>query len=301
LSQRISGDSRPKQFCRFFGGKSLLSHTRDRIAPMFRDDRILFALAGSHEQFYREELEGVDDKRRVVQPSNRGTAVAMAVCLQRIVQQDEDAIVAFFPSDHHYSDGAAFRRGIESGFLTMEEYPESVLLLGAQARYPEVEYGWIQPGRTLVDSCTHPLYRVARFWEKPAPDRAEELRQKGCLWNTFVMVGLAAAFLELLQATVPGLLQSLDRGSDVQLDQLYDGIAPIDFSRSVLARMPERLIVQRDAASGWTDFGSPARVVDVLSRQSTRPEWLVSSHNGPEIPILSPATPAYGPINHAGT
>src|SRR4051794_9830244 len=77
LTNRISGDSRPKQFCRFFGEKSLLTHTRERIAPLFSEDQSLFALARTHERFYREELSGVDRHRLIVQPANRGTAVAI--------------------------------------------------------------------------------------------------------------------------------------------------------------------------------------------------------------------------------
>jgi mannose-1-phosphate guanylyltransferase len=199
LTRRISGDSRPKQFCEFFGGRSLLAHTRDRIAPVFSEDRTLFALARAHEPFFRVGLGDVHPDRRVVQPANRGTAVAMALCLQFIVQRDEGALVAFFPSDHHYSSCSAFRESVESGLRLIEEYPHSVLVFGAEARYPEVEYGWIQRGRVLVDSPTHPLYRVAHFWEKPALRRAEALQKRGCLWNTFVTIGSAGAFLELTQ------------------------------------------------------------------------------------------------------
>src|ERR1700733_1622970 len=81
LTQWIAGDSRPKQFCQFFGGKSLLNHTQDRIAPLFSEDRTLFALAASHQRFYRDQLAEVHDRNQVVQPANRGTAVAMALCL----------------------------------------------------------------------------------------------------------------------------------------------------------------------------------------------------------------------------
>ena len=67
-----------------------------------------------------------------------------------------------------------------------------------------------------------------------------------------------------MQATVPHLTRLLDGKPD--LDQIYDKIASVDFSKSVLTRVPERLVVMRDAASGWTDLGSPRRVVDVLSQ-----------------------------------
>jgi mannose-1-phosphate guanylyltransferase len=160
----------------------------------------------------------------------------------------------------------------------MAEYPQNVLIVGAEARYPEVEYGWIQPGRTLVDALANPLLRVSRFFEKPTARRAEALHRRGCLWNTFVTIGLAAAFLELLQATVPHLTRSLGvRSAYSRLDQIYDSIEPIDFSKAVLARMPGRLVVMRDAASGWTDLGSPSRVIDVLTRAGARPSWLDST------------------------
>jgi mannose-1-phosphate guanylyltransferase len=277
LTRLIAGDSRPKQFCPLFDGKSLLTHTRERIAPVFDEDRILFALARAHQPFYREQLAEVEDWRKVIQPANRGTAVAMALCLRTIAQRDEDAVVAFFPSDHHYLNCVEFRKSVESALCRIKEYPHCLLLLGAEARYPEVEHGWIQPGRTLVDAQVSPLQRVSRFWEKPTLECARELQKRRCLWNTFVVIGSVAAFLEALQTTVPHLTRSLEvRSAHRRLDQLYDTLAPIDFSKAVLARIPERLVVQRDAASGWTDLGSPHRVIEVLSRHGVRPPWLAS-------------------------
>ena len=276
LTRRISGDSRPKQFCEFFGGKSLLAHTRDRIAPVFHEERTLFVLTQAHEAFYRPELGDVQPERRVVQPENRGTAVAMALCLELIAQQDENALVSFFPSDHDYADCSAFRESVESGLRMIEEYRHCLLIFGAEARYPEIEYGWIEPGPALVDSVVHPLHRVSRFWEKPALEHAAVLRRRGCLWNTFVTIGLARTFLELLSVAVPEVTRSFAVQSvNYQLDGIYANIPRADFSRSVLTKMPERLVVLGDAASGWTDFGSPRRVVDVLSRHGVTPSWLV--------------------------
>jgi mannose-1-phosphate guanylyltransferase len=173
LTYRIAGDARPKQFCHFFGGKSLLGHTRERIGPLFDDERTLFVLSRAHETYYRPELAEVPARNTVIQSANRGTATALALCLHVIAQQDEDALVSFFPSDHYYSNSSAFHESIESGLRLIKEYPDCILVVGAEARYPEVEYGWIQPGRTLVDSLANPLLRVSRFWEKPALKRAE--------------------------------------------------------------------------------------------------------------------------------
>ncbi len=81
--------------------------------------------------------------------------------------------------------------------------------------------------------------------------------------------------MELLHATVPRITRLLeDSFMNGQIDQLYGRIEPVDFSRAVLTQMPGRLVVLRDAASGWTDFGSPRRVMDVLLSQGIRPPWL---------------------------
>ncbi len=274
LAYRLSGDRKPKQFCHFFGGKSLLGHTRDRIAPLFLQDRTLFMLTRTHENFYREELAGVSKQRLMIQPANRGTALAFALCLCSIAERDEDAIVTFLPSDHYYSCCSSFQESVASGLRLIDEYPDSLLIMGAEARYPEVEYGWIQPGRTLVESRVNPLQRVSRFWEKPELKRAQLLHHRGCLWNTFITMGRVGAFLELLDATVPELMGALRRSiRQNAVDRLYDSVTPVDFSQAVLTRAPERLVVLRDT-SGWTDLGNPRRVAEVLLHQGMQLPWL---------------------------
>jgi mannose-1-phosphate guanylyltransferase len=139
LTVKISGDSRPKQFCRIFGTTSLLGQTRERLRPAFRRDRELFVVTRAHEEFYREDLRNVDDSRIIIQPRNRGTGVAITLALLRILQRDENSVVAFFPCDHHYSDDKAFASTIRAATSYARQYPESIILLGAEARYPEVE------------------------------------------------------------------------------------------------------------------------------------------------------------------
>src|SRR5689334_10571197 len=94
LSLLVSGDRRPKQFCEFFGGKSLLTHTRERLHPLFLDNRTLFALNQAHRMYYRRELSDVGSSQKLVQPSNRGTATAMALAVLEIMKRDPDCTIA---------------------------------------------------------------------------------------------------------------------------------------------------------------------------------------------------------------
>ena len=301
LTCKIAGDSRPKQFCPIFGGRSLLAHTRERLCSVFREDQTMFVVTRDHETFYRDELSDADASRVVAQPLNRGTGVAIIVALLRVLQSDADAIVAFFPSDHYFADGAAFAATVQSAIGFASKRPESLILIGAEPRSPEVEYGWIEPGAPVADAGRTPLLGVRRFWEKPPLAKARALMRAGGLWNTFVTVGHAGAFLKLLCSTIPAAVAQI-AGALLRddLESAYCDMGTVDFSKDVLSLEPRRLLVIPDAASGWTDLGNPGRVIETLVQNQIVPEWLREMHRS-HIPAAddSSLAPALQTAGHA--
>jgi len=281
LTLHIAGDSRPKQFCSIFDGESLLTQTRARLESLFDADRELFVVTRAHEMYYSEELRSVNDSCILPQPLNRGTGVAAALALLHILQRDADALVVFVPSDHYYSDGEAFGLAIRSAISAAEQYRDSIVLLGAEAHYAEVEYGWIELGSAISDEPLQ-LLRVNRFWEKPSLPHAQALLRHGCLWNTFVTVGQASTFLDVLCSRIPNVVLSINNAlAENQLEAVYRLLPGVDLSREVLVPQPHRLLAVRDKTSGWADLGSPSRVMDILVRNNIQPAWLRG------LPVLS--------------
>jgi len=278
LTLKIAGDSRPKQFCSIFGEKSLLAQTRARLESIIHADRELFVVTRTHETYYRVELQNVDDSRIIPQPLNRGTGVAVSLALLHILERDANAVVVFVPCDHYYSDAEAIGRSIRAAISGAEKYPDSIVLVGAKAYYPEVEYGWIELD-TAISHATVPLLRVNRFWEKPSLPQAQALLLRGCLWNTFVTVGHANAILDLVCSQVPDVVLSLSKSlADNELDAAYRLMPTVDFSCQVLAPQPHRLLAVSDTTSGWADLGSPTRVIDIMTRNKIQPAWLCDGH-----------------------
>jgi mannose-1-phosphate guanylyltransferase len=215
--------------------------------------------------YYRRDLADVSSTQQLVQPSSRGTAPAIALAVLEIIGWDPESTIALFPSDHHYRENSVFQATIDRALQLARICRDRVLIIGAPATYPEVEYGWIQPGPIVLQSRLSVLQGVSRFCEKPNLVQARASQNGGCLWNTFVTIGSGEAFLGLLGATVPHLLAAIgDWFSAPDLGRIYREIEPIDFSKDVLSAAPERLLVLRDGPSGWTDFGSPQRAMDVL-------------------------------------
>jgi len=195
------------------------------------------------------------------------------VALAHILQRDPDSVVVLVPCDHYYSDDEGFERAIRSIISSAEQYPDAVVLLGAEARYAELEYGWIEVG-TAISETPIPLFRVTRFWEKPSLSKAQELLRRGCLWNTFVTAGRASTLLEVLCAAVPNVVLAINRAlADDDIEGVYPALPAVDLSREVFAAQPHRLLTVRDAASGWADLGSPSRIMEVLGRSNIHPAW----------------------------
>jgi mannose-1-phosphate guanylyltransferase len=288
LTVRIVGDHRPKQFCPIIGSESLLSQTRARLDPLFSGDRQVFVVSCAHERYYSGELADAKDSLVIAQPMNRGTAIAITVALVQIMQADPDAVIGLFPCDHYYSDDESFRSIVRSAAAGAERFPRSLVIVGAEADHPETEYGWIEPGPTVLQTQANPLYRVNRFWEKPALPQARALLQSGCLWNTFVTVGSAVAFLELLCSEVPEVVLSVTRAlADKELAPTYARLPNLDFSRDILAVQAKRLLVLRNSGSGWTDLGSPDRVLGLFASHLNQPAWATQPHRcSPRVPTL---------------
>jgi mannose-1-phosphate guanylyltransferase len=275
LTVRIVGDDRPKQFCPIVGAESLLRQTRARLDPLFSGDRQVFVVSYAHERYYSKELADAKDSLVIAQPMNRGTAVGMIAALVQIMQADPDAVVGFFPCDHYYSDDESFRSTVRSATSCAEQFPGSLVIVGAEAEYAEIEYGWIEPGLAVLEAQAKPLCRVNRFWEKPALPQARTLLHSGCLWNTFITIGCAATFLELVCSEVPDVVLSITRAlAEKDLATTYARLRSVDFSRDILVHQANRLLVLRDAASGWADLGSPSRVIGLLAKKINQPAWL---------------------------
>jgi mannose-1-phosphate guanylyltransferase len=281
LTRQITGDERPKQFCRVIGDETLLHQTRRRVSRMIMPRQTLLVMTAAHECYYADQVAGVPPPSLVIQPKNKGTAAAVVYSLMRLRHISPRAVVAFFPSDHHFSNEEALVAHMEVAFHAAEGHPKQVILLGIVPERPEASYGWIEPGTTLANLPVGMISQVRRFWEKPAEAHAAALMRSGCLWNSFVMVGAVDGFLDLVRRTVPDLIESFETIRPALLTpqepdavgKVYSGLRQISFCDAVLSASSTDLAVVRGSGLGWSDVGEPERVFSVLRRKGVESSW----------------------------
>jgi mannose-1-phosphate guanylyltransferase len=297
LTRLLAGDDRPKQFCAVLGGRTLLEETRGRLARSVGPARTLVVVTERHARFFRPALADAPPGAAVVQPQGRGTAPAILYGLLRVAHREPGAAVVLLPSDHYVSDDAAFMRHVDAAFAAVERRPDRVVLLGVEPDRPEVEYGWIEPGPSLLTVPGPSPWEVAavrRFWEKPGPEAARTLLARGCLWNCFVVVARAATLLDAIAAAAPALagafaslrpwLGTPEEAAAARA--LYAALPATDFSREVLTAQAARLAVLPVRGLEWNDLGEPGRVRATRARRPAAwPPGAVPARDPARVPV----------------
>jgi mannose-1-phosphate guanylyltransferase len=285
MTRAITGDNRPKQFVPVIGGSTLLNQTRRRVALSIESSRTMIVVTEKHRRFYESLADDISPDLLLEQPVNKGTAPAILYALLRIATRSPKAVVALFPSDHFFADDEEFMSHIDVAIDAVEIQPSTVLLLGITPTTPEAEYGWIEPQPSILASAQKSITRVRKFWEKPSLNLATSLMDRGCLWNSFVMVGCVDALLKMIRAAMPEMYSAFAAitpafetpNEHKALTTLYSHIEDSNFSHQVLAVRPEDLMVMRVGDVGWSDLGEPNRVLSALARMGVQSELAISA------------------------
>jgi mannose-1-phosphate guanylyltransferase len=247
------GERVPKQFCTFFGDRSMLAWTIERALRIAPAERVLVSLSEKHRALFEPELARYPGVRGVAQAENRGTAAGVLLPILAVAGEDPDALVAVLPSDHHLAAEAVFVESIGRACAHARAWPLRLILLGVTPTEESPDYGWIVPARRREGAVHH----VGGFVEKPCLPLARSLMAKGALWNTFVMVGAARTFRQAFARSLPELVARCT-------DPASASIPIHDCSRDVLEQRVDMLSVLPVPPCGWADIGTPERLQAAL-------------------------------------
>ncbi len=280
--RRVLGTERAKQFCRFVGRRTMLRHTWDRALRLVDPARIVTIITTGQEGDLEERPPRGVPGTLLVQPENKETAPGLILPLLWIARRSPTATVVVFPADHFIWEENTFAEHVRTAIRAAGERADRVTLLGVEADAAETDYGWILPGELLPAVPPAELSTVWRFWEKPDRETAVDLFARGCLWNTMIMAGRLEAYLGLVAAQIPWMVEPLDAvvdclgvpGKTRTAAAIYASIPPTNFSRAILVPGVAKLMVLAARGVTWSDWGDAGRIVRTLGRFDRRPAWL---------------------------
>ncbi len=273
--ERRFGRRIPKQYCCLLGKRSMLEHTLERLNKITPASRTLTVIGTHHADFAFPQLANRSD-HVFRQPSSRDTGVALYVALAMIKRWAPNAIVTITPADHYVAPAARYVERVQVARGVARRMREKVVILGVQPTEADPELGYLSLGPQLTE--VPEVRQLVGFVEKPTMVVAQELRERGALWNTMVTCGSVDALWELGRAGEPQLLDILDSfvplvgtaDEEDAIQYIYRAYLPVSFSRDILERSPGRLCALELSGVDWSDWGKPERIENVIALRQSR-------------------------------
>ncbi len=259
-----------KQVLRFFGERTLIQQTVDRLTPVIPPENIWVVTNELLQPEIRSQLPDVPKRQIIAEPAQRNTAPCIALAAQVLHDLDPEAVLGVFPADHLILKEARFRNFVKAAYRAAEQ--SRVVVLGIQPRWAETGYGYIEFPKSAKPGSTDAV-PVASFREKPDPKTAKKFVERGnFFWNAGMFFWSAKTVLELMRKHQPktatllaGLPSFKNKNFAAKLDEAYPLCENISVDYAIIEKAQEVSGIALDDI-GWNDVGSWEAVYDLAEK-----------------------------------
>jgi len=267
----ISRDTRPKQLLKFFGDKTLLEMTLDRLEGVVPRDHIVVLTNRQQEAAVRELLKDLPAENIIAEPEKRDTAPAIALGVGWVVARDPTATMMVLPADHLIRDVGEYRRMLDAAARAAEAAC-SLITIGIKPTWPCPSYGYIERGQRAspLGVSDAVVYEVTRFREKPNPDLAEHFISQGNFtWNAGMFIWTIPAIFSELSRHCPPLadfISELRNSKDfaATVSRQFGKLPKLSIDYALMERASR--VLNLEATFDWDDVGNWTSVGHYLDK-----------------------------------
>lgn len=266
-----SRKNQPKQLQALVSQDSLIRETFDRLLLVTSKDKIIVSTTPEYADEIKTHLPDLLPDNLIIEPYPMGTAAACALVSKIISLKDPEAIVSFFPSDHHIKSPDKFAATLKFAEKVCRKHPGHILTIGLKPTKADTGLGYIEMGSQIDAEADLTAKEVARFVEKPDQKTADKYLASGkYLWNAGMFVWTTKHIISLFAKHLPGTTKVLDAIAkdygttdyDPTLKNLYKEVDNISIDYGIMEK--EKAIIVIPADFGWSDIGNWGTLLDVV-------------------------------------
>lgn len=254
----LSGDEYPKYLLRPDGQDTLLELAYKRAHQCTGVDNIIVVTAAAQTEAVRRALPALPTANLCIEPSRRDTAAAISFGCKVISRRDPEADVLVLPADTLLEPESALANAVLRASAAVG-FESAIHVFGVKPRHAEGGFGYIDCGDPVGDGVS----AVHSFVEKPGA-RAQELLERGFLWNVGCFLFRLTTFDRELAAHLPGhssRLKPAEPGEVLPAD--YDALESISIDYGLMEKASNLRVCE--VAAEFDDIGT----WDALLRRGT--------------------------------
>jgi len=266
----LSRHDRPKQLLELLDKRTLYRMAVDRLLPLMQAESIVVLTIRDLVPGLQEETPEIPVKNFLLEPSPRGNAAAIGLAALRLIERDEQAVMACLTADHVIRDERRFRQLLLAAYEAAVK--GSLVTLGIEPDSPDPTYGYIHRAEKAGVFAGMQAYRVAEFKEKPARELAEQYMASGeYSWNSGMFVWKAQSVLDEIERQMPKLAAALLEirgalGTESE-QQVIEGVWPtldkLSIDYGIMEGAQDVLMIPAQDL-GWYDVGDWSRLFQLL-------------------------------------
>lgn len=267
----LSRQSRPKQSLKLIGERTMFQHAVDRLAPLFPPERIFVVTNAALAEILRPQAPDIPPANFLLEPVGRDSAPAAGLAAITLLHADPDAVMVMLTADHFIVDTAGFRAALAAAHEVAGD--GTIVTLGIRPAFPATGYGYIHLGEAQVMVDGLPVYRAARFVEKPDRPTAERFLEDGrYVWNSGMFIWRADRLMREFAIQQPESYTALQRiaaglGTPRQAEVLaaeWPNVRKISIDYGIMEHAEQVSVIPIEI--GWSDIGDWSSLLDVLPR-----------------------------------
>lgn len=264
----LSRPNRPKQLLKLtHPERTLLAEAVDRLEGLIPKERVFIA-TGRHLLNPIQEAGLVPPENVLAEPGKRNTAgcliYAAAQCLHRFGDEALRLTLTITPADHRVGDVPRFQEVLRTAWKAVEQAPV-LAAIGIAPTRTETGYGhMLVDSNTLLYGSTAdlPVYRVAKYREKPSPKEIEDFLAGGRpYWNSGIFCWRLGTFLDELRRVEPAMERvvhevaaGLRAGDEQAVNESFQRLKDISIDYALMEKAGALVMVCGDFP--WDDVGA---------------------------------------------
>lgn len=253
----LSTPEKPKQFLSFWGGRTFIQQTYDRISNLVPSSNIYIATNKRYVRHVKRQLPDIPIRNIIGEPEKKNTAPCIAYASTVISERDREAVMVVLPSDHVITDEREFRKIIERAvYIAIAR--DVLVTLGIRPTWPSDCYGYIRMGQMIEDDPDGQWHVniVDEFIEKPSVHKAEMyVRDDRFVWNSGMFIWKVSLILAEIERHLPAMRRLLDKYLDrSEIGDFFHEVEGISIDYGVMEK--SRRVVTIPCNIGWSDIGT---------------------------------------------
>ena len=252
-----STESKPKQFLKLFGDKTMIQMTYDRMNKLVPKENIFIVTNDRYIDLVKEQLPDIEDLNIIAEPYSKNTAPCILLSTLYINNIYKEANIVCVSSDSFIAKEDKFLKIVSKANDFINEEKKAIVTLGITPTRPETGYGYIKYEKSDIIPN-----KVIKFVEKPDIDLAMKYLESGeYLWNAGMFIFNSLSMLDELKKYLPDeykLLKDLPNKNGKNyveyLKTNYEKCNKISIDYAVMEKSSNVYAIPSDI--GWDDVGS---------------------------------------------